>query len=100
MNRTLTREQIEEYRREIKAVLITESFEEDADGLDLICNMALNSIPKAFDPEDEATWPENGGLYLVWRGSVLAGEACFERCYPWDGGISHYMPIPEVGESK
>ena len=72
----------------------------------LIFDLALNSIPKAFDPEDETTWPaedgeylcfyKNGGIrtvpwYRTWFDSPRTPEE------PWGHvGINHYMPIPEV----
>jgi len=61
MNRTLTKEQIQK----IWDRIITGHA--GAKEIDTICDLALNSIPKAFDPEDETTWPEKENReYLVW----------------------------------
>ena len=64
-----------------------------------LCNIALNSIPKAFDPEDETTWPENRDkIYTVWF-----KDGSFSQLYgiaeAWHE-VTHFLPTPEAGESK
>ena len=75
-----------------------------------ICDLALNSIPKAFDENDESTWPETNGEYLVYCNGGKDGTATLNwiiEIHPdclnyWskEYQVTHYMPIPEVGESK
>ena len=70
-----------------------------------LCNMALNSIPKAFDAEDQTTWPLVEGAYFVW---VDAGDHEIDvwlkekKIWAWTNArkenVTHFMPIPEVGE--
>jgi len=117
MNRTLTREEIlglHEYftKRTGGANCIMNGV-----NMTTLCNMALNSIPKAFDPEDETTWPPIGGYYLArhsnsesWceaifsRASLSLGYAGGPESGNWGGhGIGtpdYWMPIPKVGQSK
>jgi len=124
---TLTREQTSEFKEFVfrmarKSELLVQDYEfgEFCKELDSICNMALNSIPKAFDPEDETTWPEKGRAVLIEgdcttlyeRLVQLNGmEMIAERGVWWtwhelEGKQWIYCdqffptPIPEVGESK
>jgi len=108
----MNREQIEEIRDYYRSRLNKHS-----DRIITICNMALNSIPVRFDPEDETTWPPIGGYYLArhsnsesWceaifsRASLSLGYAGGPESGNWGGnGIGtpdYWMPIPEVGEKK
>ena len=64
MNRTLTREQIEETRLCLNRLVRGKDLAGAGNALadiETLCNMALNSIPKAFDAEDETTWPKIKG---------------------------------------
>ena len=107
MNRTLTREEIENHIAEMKQyqnelIVGGDVYPEEAEFIIALCNMALNSIPKAFDVEDETTWPELQGWYLAWSNkwdvnTVFVDSDIFAG---FTEDITHYMPIPEVGESK
>lgn len=105
MNRTLTREQIEE----LKGALIEGDNTKD---FALLFEMALNSMPLKFDPKDETTWPEKHGLKcIIYRISPHILEAAEWRVGKWehektgwfvdcrktkDKLVTHYIPIPEV----
>ena len=84
-----------------------------------IVDLAINSIPKAFNAEDETTWPQQDDNYLCfwWRENAKHGplhsggkyELTKDTWSRLSGGwiaqkhdqiYTHYMPIPEVGESK
>jgi len=113
---TLTREQILELGKDAREAFGTaygdyrlemSEFERLANGIDDICQMALNSIPRPFNPEDKGTWPEKEGKYLTW---IRFGHTEFNI---WDGErwwigtkngkqihhpdyVKFYQPIPAV----
>ena len=81
--------------------------------IETLCNMALNSIPKAFNPYDPDTWPEKADkdkLYIIYREGPIPSISPF-----WYGGdgapelqkgyakiiwvdlkVTHFLPIPEI----
>ena len=107
----MNRKQIEEWLGAIAEY-------DDIEFLTELGNMALNSIPKAFDPEDETTWPDAVDDYLVYLGGHPVSDQrmdwVFKDVATWDSDkwilapndkditarVLKYMPIPEVGESK
>ena len=90
--------------------------------MDELLYTALNSIPRKFDSEDETTWPEKDGEYLVWCDYSKCPNPYEEHLVRQDqwidgalnmnttargkrwlhsiGVATHYMPIPEAGEEK
>jgi len=118
MNRTLTREQIEEVlekcyftcRQHISTNTVGE-FVIPVDFMETALRQLLNSIPKAFDPEDETTWPpmetdEESKWVLVLPAGHVDAWIKYKGKWSWcerqdlaqKGRVTHYMPIPEVGE--
>ena len=106
MNRTLTREQIEDRKALLESYLqkILASKDEDPNGIldDIsLCNMAFNSIPRLFDSEDEGL--EKGTEYLVWWPAGGTTKITWCGYFPVPGYgreeeiPTHFMSIPEVG---
>ena len=102
MNKTLTREEIEEI-----FLPITdghdgkEYYDFDKEMGDTIKSMALNSIPKTFDAKDDRTFPPESGLYITWSGSRYITEKRWDKIEKewWaTTHVTHWLPIPEVGE--
>ena len=99
MNRTLTREQINDA---VDYYLTGDPTRLDKE-IQKIRDMALNSIPKAFDAE---TGPEFPGLHFVWDkvGRPHPAEWIGRKWIKWQDGKSFplgfipafYAPIPEV----
>jgi len=108
---TLTQAQIKEMKWAFKSSLDQIIAGGDGDPQDLpelitLCNMALNSIPKAFDQKNP---PEPGEYWVIAYDAPYKARWGGEAWLVWDGAIwmeggtfpiAHYMPIPEVGESK
>ncbi|NIR52903.1 hypothetical protein GWO43_30245 [candidate division KSB1 bacterium] len=69
----MTPEQIFKFRDDLRGYLVG-----DEERLDAVCQMALNSIPRKFDLDDQSTWPEDDGYYLCEFGKLP--RVCF-----WQG---------------
>ena len=105
----MNREQVNEFKEFVlrmarKSDLMVQDFEysEFCKELDSVCAQALNSIPKAFDAEDETTWPPAIDCdYVCWCSDDENPEilAWFEgsNSRNWRSNkVTKYMPIPEV----
>jgi len=96
---TLTREQIEE-----TWALLCEKWPADQHmnyhkGFRNVFDLALNSIPRPFDPEDETTWPGDGDHLVELNGGVAFAVVCFEggkwyrKGADYTNSVSKWQPI-------
>ena len=111
MNREQMKEKIKQFRVVLSGQPSYYLEKEDWDFLDKIEAMVLNSLPKAFDQMREKeiadggyilrlVHPKNGAHWF--EAFMKDGFFCDDQGYVWDINaierVTHYMPIPEVGE--